>query len=109
MMTRRRYCAALGFAAISPLAMASGCRRDESSPGPRPEPRPAEGAGGGAGDDSDFIGLTPEQGEALAKRRGLPWRVTSRDGESLPVTMDYLPERVNFEVVDGAIVSVRRG
>lgn len=43
------------------------------------------------------------------KLEGLTLRVTARDKERYPVTMDYQPNRVNVGIEDGVIVSARCG
>lgn len=59
--------------------------------------------------DGDFVGLTVEEGEAMAKERKLVHRIVSVDGDVRPVTMDYRPDRINFTVEIGKIVKVTRG
>ena len=59
--------------------------------------------------DSDFVGLSLEEGEALAKQRKLACRVIMIDGEGLMVTTDYRSDRVNFSIAKGKIVKVSRG
>lgn len=54
----------------------------------------------------DYVGLTEQ--EALDKARGenKQARVVMRDGESLPVTMDLRPGRLNLTITDGEVESV---
>lgn len=54
----------------------------------------------------DFVGLTEAQAEALSAENNITFRVVERDGESLPVTMDYRPGRINASVDNGVITSV---
>ncbi len=56
-----------------------------------------------------FVGLTLEAAEAKAKAADLPHRVVKRDGEDLPVTRDYRPERLNFTVEKGTVTGVTNG
>ena len=56
-----------------------------------------------------FIGLTLEAAAEKATKADLPHRVVNRDGEDLPVTRDYRPERLNFTVEKGIIKSVTNG
>jgi len=60
-------------------------------------------------EDDAYIGLPLEEARALAEERELPHRVTREDGESLPATTDFRPERLNFQVEDGEVVGVSRG
>lgn len=59
--------------------------------------------------EEDFIGLSLSEAEKLARKRGLPHRVTMLDGEPRMATRDYLPNRVNFAVEKGRVVGVSRG
>jgi len=52
---------------------------------------------------SEIIGMTEAEAEVYAQATGVPFRVTQRDGEDLPVTMDYVPGRINA-VVEGETV-----
>lgn len=81
----------------------SGCVEKETKPAESETPNVAEGT------DADFKGKKTEEAGALAESRGLKWRVTEKDGESLPATMDYREDRVNFGVENGIVVKVSRG
>ncbi|MDF1851870.1 MAG: hypothetical protein P1U85_13610 [Verrucomicrobiales bacterium] len=59
--------------------------------------------------DNDFLGLSLEEAEALAEKRGMPHRVISVDGEARPASADYRPDRVSFEIEDGKVTKVDRG
>ncbi len=59
--------------------------------------------------DSDFVGLSIEEGEALAKKRKLASRVIEIDGEGLMATGDYRIDRVNFSIAKGKIIKATRG
>ena len=54
----------------------------------------------------DFAWLTEDEASELASENGVPFRVTMRDGEMLPVTMDYVPGRINAQIEDGVVTSV---
>lgn len=56
-------------------------------------------------EDEDYIGMTAMQAEAKASLMNVPFRVVMRDGESLPVTMDYRPGRINATVEGDIVVS----
>ncbi|MDF1737825.1 MAG: hypothetical protein P1U86_01600 [Verrucomicrobiales bacterium] len=83
----------------------SGCQEKAPKDGPVEVP-PAPSL---EGKDSDFVGLTVEAGEALAKKRGLSHRIVARDGEHFPATTDYRPDRLSFSVVNNRITKVTRG
>lgn len=57
----------------------------------------------------DFIGLTLEKAQALAKTHKLRHRVVMIDGKPLPVTRDHRPERLNFTVEKGKVTKVTKG
>jgi hypothetical protein len=57
----------------------------------------------------DYIGLTVDEATALAESESRPARVVEEDGESLPVTMDFIENRLNFVVVDGKVTEVTTG
>lgn len=75
------------------------------APVPRKEGSPQRVGGAGA----DYVGLPLQQAQAAADRQGLRHRVVVRDGVSLPVTMDYRPDRLNFTVVRGVVTQVTKG
>lgn len=54
---------------------------------------------------SDYVGLTVTQAETQAAGEGIPFRVVMRDGESLPVTMDYRLGRINATVENDIVTS----
>ena len=47
--------------------------------------------------------------EAACEAAGLPCRVVEIDGKPLPVTLDFMPERLNFRVNNGKITAVTKG
>ncbi len=51
------------------------------------------------------VGLTVEAAGELAESQGQQWRVIEEDGEARAVTMDFIPERLNFVVSEGIVVS----
>jgi len=63
-----------------------------------------------AGQQSDkgqtYIGLPERVALERASRANVPARVVERDGESLPVTMDYVLGRLNLYVKDGVVYRV---
>ena len=55
------------------------------------------------------IGMTVDEATAWANERGMTVRVVKLDGESLPGTKDYRPERINVEVENGVITAATLG
>lgn len=56
-----------------------------------------------------FIGLSLEAAEEKAEKADLPHRVIKKDGEDLPVTRDYRPERLNFTIENAVVTQVTNG
>ncbi len=50
-----------------------------------------------------------ETAAATAAERGVVFRVTARDGESFPSTMDYSENRINVEIIDDVVVRCTLG
>lgn len=59
-----------------------------------------------SGVSGEYIGLSEMVAKQKAKTAGIPARVVERDGESLPVTMDYVPGRLNLSVRNGFVYHV---
>lgn len=59
--------------------------------------------------DRDFVGMELEAAKKLAATREVKVRVTSIDGRRSIVTMDHRLDRVNFTVLDGKVITSRRG
>ncbi len=53
--------------------------------------------------------MSLEDAKAKAEQAQLRWRVTRVDGKSRPVTKDYRPKRLNFEITKGKISRVTKG
>ena len=53
---------------------------------------------------ADYVGLSVAEAKALAAANGVPFRVVFRDGEHLPVTMDFVVGRVNAAVQNNVVV-----
>lgn len=51
-----------------------------------------------------YVGLTEAEARQLGREEGVPVRTACRDGESLPVTADYRPRRVNLVVQSGRVL-----
>lgn len=56
-----------------------------------------------------IIGLSEAKAEEAVVNEGLVWRVVARDGEDFPVTLEYLEERINVNIVDGVVVDATIG
>jgi hypothetical protein len=75
----------------------------------------AEPAGGAAlrAVDADaplaYVGLGLEAAIDRAEAESRDWRLASQDGEHFALTMDYRPERINFDVVDGIVTNAWLG
>lgn len=120
MRTRRAGLA--GVVAVAVLALTTaGCGDDdetvESGADTTTAPVPIEpGEGAAIPEEPDqaeldaaYVGLSKEDAIAAAEEAGVPWRIAREDGEDFALTMDYLPERVNFTVEDGVITAVTAG
>lgn len=59
-----------------------------------------------AQDGSEYVGMTEADALAKAAAESVPARVVERDGESLPVTMDFTFGRHNLYVKDSKIYKV---
>ena len=56
--------------------------------------------------ESGYEGMTEDEALLTAEENKIPARVVERDGESLPVTMDFVYGRHNFSVKDGRVYKV---
>ena len=56
-----------------------------------------------ADNSGDYIGMTEEQALAKAESEQKIARVVSREGVSIPVTMDYVEGRLNLTIKNGAV------
>lgn len=54
-------------------------------------------------------GLAKDAAVKLAGDNGFKTRITSEDGKSFMGTMDFVNDRLNLEVNDGKVVSVKKG
>jgi hypothetical protein len=54
-------------------------------------------------EDINYVGMTEQMALDQAKEINVPARVVERDGESLPVTMDYVEGRLNLYVKNGIV------
>jgi hypothetical protein len=56
--------------------------------------------------DELLTGLTEDEATEAAEACGWILRVVRRDGEDLPVTLDFRPNRVNVEVTAGEVTAI---
>lgn len=56
--------------------------------------------------DEDYAGLTEQEALDIADKEGRAARVVERNGEALPVTMDFVEGRLNFSIEDGKVSKV---
>ena len=94
---------------LTPLCFAACQPRQEPKPPVSPEPAAETPHSGEVPTPSSFVGLTEEEANAKAIKADLPHRVINRDGQSLPVTRDYRPERLNFTIENGKVTAVTNG
>lgn len=83
----------------------SGC--NESSE--KADPDDVEPVRQADGTDYEYEGLSEKEAGSLAEKRELKHRVVERDGQPLPATRDFRPDRVNFSVKKGKVIQVSRG
>lgn len=57
----------------------------------------------------DYLGLSGEAAAALAKKNGVPLRTAVRDGESMPLTADMNPKRVNIRLKKDVVIGAGHG
>ena len=55
----------------------------------------------------EYIGLTEQEVLDRASRANKAARVVSRDDEALPVTMDFMPGRLNLHIKNGKVYKVQ--
>ncbi len=102
-MARFLACAVVAILAAVGLV---GCGDDSGgSVSARDETQPTTTTTGKSSTEADFVGLTKKAAIAKAEAEGRPWRISREDGESFPGTLDYSPDRVNFEIDNGMVTS----
>ncbi len=57
----------------------------------------------------DYVGLTEDAALTKATQDGRVARVVERDGQPLPVTLDFNPDRLNFTISSDAVTHVEFG
>jgi hypothetical protein len=105
-VTRRRVVALLAAGALAVAALTLTACGGDKDPG-----RAGSAHDGGKSDASAsaYVWLTKKAATTKADAAGTTWRITREDGESFPVTLDYNPERLNFEIDDGKVTQATYG
>lgn len=100
----RRIAAGLLFVVALPLAGAACGGDDRKSVN-------TNGNGSTTGDTSpsSYVGLTKKAAIDKAEANDVPWRILREDDEQFPATMDFNPERINFEIDDGKVTKATNG
>src|SRR4051812_2504516 len=57
----------------------------------------------------DYVSLSKQAAIAKAEADGRPWRISTENGESFPATLDYNPERVNFDINENRVTAANFG
>lgn len=52
---------------------------------------------------------TEEELTSKLTSKGINYRVERRDGQSYPLTMDYVPDRANLTIENGMVTKIRYG
>jgi hypothetical protein len=98
------------IAVLCPLAFLASCQPKHSPATDGKLPDSAEKQPSDALPTPDsFTGLTLEVAVERAEKADLPHRIIKKDGEDLPVTRDYRPERLNFTLEKGIVTHVTNG
>lgn len=114
MMVRRTATMVIvGLLAVGALTACGGDDGPERvTSGPR-DSAPADtktGGGTDAGTDAEaYVGLTKAAATAKADAAEVTWRITREDDEEFMVTLDYDPQRLNFEIDDGRVTRATYG
>jgi hypothetical protein len=60
-------------------------------------------------DANSLVGQKLEVVQPALEAAQIRFRVIEKDGEPFAMTMDYLPERLNFKIKTGVIIEVSKG
>lgn len=58
--------------------------------------------------EQQVIGKTVEEAKQLGDQHGFLVRTSKKDGESLMLTMDYRPTRLNVETINNRVTAVHK-
>lgn len=113
--TPRRLAALALLIPLTTFAAACGSS-GEPTPGtgsdvavPSKAPTPTAGKDAASTDLKALVGLSESEARARAEGDGYVVRVIFRDGEPLPATKDFRPDRVNLAVEDGVVTGATSG
>ena len=56
-----------------------------------------------------LVGQKLEVVQPALEAANIKFRIIEKDGESMMMTMDYLPDRLNLKIKDGVITEVSKG
>ncbi|WP_066740935.1 hypothetical protein [Cupriavidus sp. D384] len=103
--------------AVAMATMIAGCAAQPQAPQPPatgvPNPGPQGGRGTPEGCQADKLGdnalIGKTEADAAKLLEGCAWRFGNREGQHMPGTMDYNPQRRTIDVMGGKVTAVRRG
>ena len=99
---------AVGLLLVLPLFVAS-CGGDDDNSNATGDTATTISEEALAAEFDAYVGLTEQEASAKAKDAGFTSRVIMRDGQSVPATMDYNPDRLNFVIESGKVTLVTTG
>lgn len=103
--------------AVAIATMLAGCAAQPQVPQPPAggvaNPGPQGGRGTPEGCQADKLGddalIGKTEADAAKLLDGCAWRFGNREGQHMPGTMDYNPQRRTIDVMGGKVTAVRRG
>ena len=105
-MKVRRWIAAGLVVVALPLSIAA-CGGDDSKSVKTDDK--GSGSSASAPSPSSYVGLTKKAAIDKADANDVTWRILREDDEQFPATMDYNPERINFEIDNGKVTKATLG
>ena len=106
MKRSRRALTTLLVVLVLPLA-AAACGNDDGD-----RVQSGRDRGGSTTSDtspSSYVGLSKKAAIAKADANDVTWRILREDDEQFPATMDFNPERINFEIDNGKVTKATLG
>jgi hypothetical protein len=64
---------------------------------------------GGTPSEQSWVGLTKKEAIAKAEASDTEWRILREDKESFPATLDFVEDRINFEIDNGKVTKATYG
>ena len=99
----------VGLCGLTSVVGVAACGGDDNSVSSgRSGGNPAAAAGDPT-KPASYEGLSKSAAIAKAEAADVTWRITREDDESFMVTLDYNPDRVNFEIDDGRVTTASFG